>query len=390
MAIRVLYSFPHKIGAGRICETAWQQVNGLATAGVEVLAYPASIYKPVPSSNVTLKPTLAYGKIRVPFRLVGSKRAFALHDWIVARKLEKLAGKIDIVHTWPLGALETLKVAAKLGIPTVLERPNAHTRFAYEVVQKECERIGVMLPPDHEHAYQQDILAREEEEYALAGRLLCPSEFVARTFRDEGFAAQKLAYHQYGYDPSVYFPDVNAQPKERPFTMLFVGVGAVRKGLHFALEAWLRSPAHQDGNFVIAGELLPSYAEQLSGMLAHPSVRVLGHRRDVPELMRSSDVLVLPSIEEGSPLACMEALGSGCVPVVSEACNGSCRHMENALVHNIGDVDTLTEHITMLHQDRALLHKLRRQALAGASSLTWAAAGAKLRDVYSDIVARRN
>jgi hypothetical protein len=64
--------------------------------------------------------------------------------------------------------------------------------------------------------------------------------------------------------------------------------------------------------------------------------------------------------------------------------------MENALVHNIGDVDTLTEHITMLHQDRALLHKLRRQALAGASSLTWAAAGAKLRDVYSDIVARRN
>ena len=34
-------------------------------------------------------------------------------------------------------------------------------------------------------------------------------------------------------------------------------------------------------------------------MLAHPSVKVLGHRNDVPELMRKSDILVLPSIEEG-------------------------------------------------------------------------------------------
>ena len=35
------------------------------------------------------------------------------------------------------------KVARQLGIPTVLERPNAHTRFAYEVVRDECERLGV-------------------------------------------------------------------------------------------------------------------------------------------------------------------------------------------------------------------------------------------------------
>ena len=82
--------------------------------------------------------------------------------------------------------------------------------------------------------------------------------------------------------------------------MLFVGVAAVRKGLHYALEAWLRSPASDDGRFLIAGEFLPEYAQRLSTMLAHPSVHALGHRNDVPELMRTSDVLVLPSIEEGS------------------------------------------------------------------------------------------
>ena len=36
----------------------------------------------------------------------------------------------------------------------------------------------------------------------------------------------------------------------------------------------------------------------------------LGHRTDVPELMRSSDALLLPSIEEGFGLVCTEAIGS--------------------------------------------------------------------------------
>ena len=54
-------------------------------------------------------------------------------------------------------------------------------------------------------------------------------------------------------------------------------------------------------------------------MLAHPSVKILGHRNDVPELVRQSDILVLPSIEEGFGLVCTEAMGSGCVPLVSRS-----------------------------------------------------------------------
>ena len=93
-----------------------------------------------------------------------------------------MAGQIDVVHTWPLGAMRTLKTAARLGIPTFLERPNAHTKFAYEVVQEECHRLGITMPPGHEHAYNEKFLRHEEAEYALADHLLCPSDFVARTF----------------------------------------------------------------------------------------------------------------------------------------------------------------------------------------------------------------
>ena len=90
----------------------------------------------------------------------------------------------------------------------------------------------------------------------------------------------------------------------------------------------VRSPA-KDGTFLIAGEFLPAYQEKLASMLAHPSVKVLGHRNDVPELMRKSDILVLPSIEEGFGLVITEAMGSGCVPLARRRAREICSHMED-------------------------------------------------------------
>jgi glycosyltransferase involved in cell wall biosynthesis len=380
--VRVLYSFPHKLGAERICYTAWQQVNGLAAADVDVLACPGALHRPVPQS-VKVWPTLAWGKVRIPHRLLGRIRACALHDYIVSRRIKRLAGQIDIIHTWPLGALRTLRIAARLGIPTVLERPNVHTRFAYETVQKECERLGISMPSNHEHAFNAAVLKREESEYKLADRLLCPSDFVAKTFRDRGFAEEKLARHQYGFDDKVYYPDSKPRESNGGLTFLFAGGCAPRKGLHYALDAWLKSSAHKKGTFLIAGGFIPGYAECLSTQLAHPSVKVLGYRSDLPDLMRGSDVFVLPSVEEGSALVTSEARGSGCVLLVSDASGAICKHMENALIHHAGDVRLLSEQITLLDENRDYLLKLREASLRTVSEITWLAAGYKLAGVYS-------
>lgn len=380
--LRVLHSFPHRLGMARICTTAWYEIDSTAGAGADILAIAGDCVRPF-RHNVQVKTTLSRGKLRIPYRLLGRLRACDLHDRLVARMLPKLANQIDIIHAWPLGALHTTKVARKLGIPVVLERCNAHTRFAYEVVQKECERIGVPLPKDHEHAYNQSILEREEAEYELADAILCPSDFVVKTFLEQGFPKNKLVRFFYGVDEKQFFPDPNKKPPySRPLTMIFVGVCAVRKGLHYALEAWLRSPASKDGTFLIAGEFLPEYRRKLSSYLSHPSVKVLGHRNDVPELMRQSDLFVLPSIEEGFGLVCTEAMASGCVPLVSDACTDLCVHKKNAMVHPVRDVKALSEHITNLYEDRALLQALREGGLRSIPKITWDAAGKQLIQAY--------
>jgi D-inositol-3-phosphate glycosyltransferase len=381
--LRVLYSFPHKIGAARICTTAWHQVEGVAKAGAEVHVFPGVVSKRF-TQDLDVRPTLARGKVFIPYKALGRIRACALHDSIVSRRLRKMAGRIDIIHVWPVAALRTLKEARRLGITTVLERPNAHTRFAYEVVRDECERLGVTLPKGHEHSYNQQILDIEEQEYELADRLLCPSDFVIRSFLERGFSRARLVRDTYGYDPSRFFPASRRESDGTGLSVLFVGVCAVRKGLHFALEAWLRSTACVRGTFTIAGDFVPDYQRKLGDMLSHPSIRVLGQRNDVPELMRRSDILVLPSLEEGYPLVVAEAIGSGCVPLVSDACSEICQHMRNGLVHHVGDVAALGDHFSMLDKDRTLLNGLRSEASSGAFHHTWDAAGVRLLQAYRE------
>ncbi|HUH81170.1 MAG TPA: glycosyltransferase family 4 protein [Solirubrobacteraceae bacterium] len=386
MTARVLHSFPHKIGAARICDTAWHEVVGVDEAGGRQTVYTGVVHRPLPA-GVEVHTTLARGRWRIPYRVLGHDRALRLHDRIVARALPGLRDRIDVVHTWPLAGLETLRTARELGLPTVVERPNAHTRFAYGAVQEECLRLGVELPSNQEHSYNVTRLRREELEYELGDYLLCPSDFVVRTFLDQGFAPEKLLRHVYGYDPHVYHPAARPDRGSQGLRALFVGVCAVRKGLHYALEAWLRSPACETGTFRIAGEFLPAYEDRLAEMLAHPSVEVLGHRNDVPELMRDSDILLLPSIEEGFGLVCVEAMACGCVPVVSNACTELCVDGRNAFVHEVADVEAIAAQLTTLESDRERLAALREACLADAPELTWRAAGTRLLDAYEQAIA---
>jgi D-inositol-3-phosphate glycosyltransferase len=236
---------------------------------------------------------------------VGSRRAMALHDFIVARRLRRLSGQVDIVHAWPSAALRTLKAAAEMGVPTVLERPSAYTRFVEDTIREEYKRLSMSLTAQEEFRPSEEKLELEEEEFRRADYLLCPSDFVVRTFLNAGFPKEKLLRHQYGFDDAIYFPDQALRPSDGGLTMLFVGYSALIKGLHFALQAWLRSPACCTGTFLIAGTFTPDFARKFSSLLTHPSIRVLGRQKVVPELMRNSDILVLPSLAEGFGLGCL-------------------------------------------------------------------------------------
>jgi hypothetical protein len=100
--------------------------------------------------------------------------------YLAARCLRRLGSRPYLLGALGMGAGF---VSGYLGrIPT--HRDLALVRYVHQqqwqVVQQECARLGVE-PPDHEHAWKPAVLAREEEEYRQAYRLLCPSDFVVQT-----------------------------------------------------------------------------------------------------------------------------------------------------------------------------------------------------------------
>lgn len=385
--IRVLYSFPFKIGAERICTTAWHQVTGAHQAGINFRVFTGAVARSLPDS-VKVHRTLSLGKLRIPYRLLGRAGACELHDRQVARWLSRNPNTIDLVHAWPLASLHTIRVAKRLGIPVLLERINAHIRFAFEIVEEECRQIGIELPPGHDHELNPASLKREEAEYQQSDYLLCPSDFVARTFLEAGFAESQILRHQYGFDESrFHHHDRNGKDGVRKFTAIYAGVCEPRKGLHYALEAWHESGACESGEFRICGQFVPGYAEKLAKWTSHPSVKIMGHRSDLPELMRDSDVFLLPSVEEGSALVTYEARGSGCVLLVSENAGAACRDGYDAYLHPIRDKELLTKQLRELSENSTSLATMRKRSLETVGALTWSAAGVSLAQAYQKVLA---
>jgi glycosyltransferase involved in cell wall biosynthesis len=384
--MRVLYSFPTRLGTTGIGTTAWQQVAALAENGVDVTAVCASCERRLPEA-VRLVETLRPAGVKVPFRALGFDRAVRLHDRLAAAVLRRRRTEIDVVHAWPLGAERTREAARRLGIPGLLERPNAHTEFAFAAVEQARRELGLGADTSSPHARRPDRLAREEREYATADRLLCPSDFVGSTFRAAGVPESKLLRHRYGYDPARFSAEGREDAGDRPFTVGFVGRGEPRKGLHLALRAWLECGAADRGRFVIAGAIDTDYRAVLEPLLAHPSVHEHGHVADPAALMRSCDALVLPSVEEGSALVTYEARACGCVLVVSDRSGAPCTDGVDALVHPAGDVAVLTGHLRRLAGEPQLRARLRAASLDGAADLTWSRAGRVLADAYATALA---
>lgn len=378
---RVLYSFPTRLGTPGIGTTGWHQVAGLVEQGLEVTLVCGSLERPLPGLQGLVETMRVAGR-RLPYRAIGVERAARRHDRIAARLIARRGSDFDIAHVWPLGAERTLAAARAGGVVGVLERPNAHTGFAFKAVADECRRLGIEVDASSPHAFDAARLAREEREYRAAAYLLCPSDFVRDTFVEAGFRAERLLRHQYGFEPSVFYPA--AEPAEEPFAVAFVGRAEPRKGLHLALRAWLDAGLGENGRFLVCGELEPGYRDRIAPMLEHPSVELLGGVPNPADAMRSCHALVLPSLEEGSALVTYEARACGCVLVVSDRSGAAARPGVDALVHPAGDVDALARDLGRVARDVGLRRRLREASLAGADELTWAAAGRRLAAVYRE------
>lgn len=125
----------------------------------------------------------------------------------------------------------------------------------------------------------------------------------------------------------------NAQPLELPHlspltelkTILTIGRLTAQKGHRYLLEAMPQIVQnHPNTHLLIVGEgeLETDLKQQArdSGYAQH--IHFLGKRLDIPELLATADIFVLPSLWEGLSIALLEAMAAA-KPIVATAVSGS-------------------------------------------------------------------
>lgn len=110
------------------------------------------------------------------------------------------------------------------------------------------------------------------------------------------------------------------------FTIMHVGRMVYAKNHNFLLDAFsellLREP---EAILLLAGDgPLRSEMERKAAQLPEGSVRFLGVRGDIPELLQAADVFVFPSLFEGLPVTMIEAQAAGMPCVKSDTITDEC------------------------------------------------------------------
>lgn len=110
------------------------------------------------------------------------------------------------------------------------------------------------------------------------------------------------------------------------------------------------------------GELRTEIEKQVIELGLQNQIYLLGYQpsAQVMDILRSTDVFVMPSRSEGIPFALLEAAAIG-IPIIATYCGGIpevVTNEENALLVPIGDVEALSKAMMLLCSNKQLADKL--------------------------------
>lgn len=324
-------------------------LTGILTGHHRFHRVPGLIFR---AGNKLLPPPLAH-------RL--AHRMYAQFDRNVSRALRKIAPRAVIVYE--NGALDTLRAAKALGLPTILDAASVHHRMQAE---SGLSDIGT--------TFRQGVNDRKDAEIALSDHILCCSTLAANSYIDAGVPANRVHAVPLGFEPGSFGPDADRTSHDGPLRLAFVGRFTGVKGadlLATALENLAArgiaydcriAAARADGQPDLIARL--DARATLLGKVAHD---------ELAELYRWADLLVMPSRFDSFGLVVPEALACG-LPVLASDHVGASDFIvpgENGDVIPFNDADALTDALARYAADPARVRAMRPAALASAQGAEW-------------------
>jgi glycosyltransferase involved in cell wall biosynthesis len=218
-------------------------------------------------------------------------------------------GRATAVYAFNSAASAVFAIARTLGVRTILEQTIAPRRIEQTILRQEREVWpGWERSDERADRAGEAFCRREAEEWTAADVILCGSEFVRQGIELASGPIEKCSVVPYGVD-SLALPMAHCPPKaESRFRVLFVGSVGLRKGIQYLLEAAERLRSKRI-EFRVVG---PLHVEAVGASRLERSLNLLGPRprSAIPQEYAQADVVVLPTLLEGSATVCYEAMAA--------------------------------------------------------------------------------
>jgi glycosyltransferase involved in cell wall biosynthesis len=199
----------------------------------------------------------------------------------------------------------------------------------------------------------------------LADVLIAVSQAGRAGLEQVGRAARPIVVIPYSVEPLPAPAQPTAQVEE--FVVTAVARLTPQKGHTHLLEAMARlSREAPQARLMLAGEgpLRAALEAQCERLGLNGQARFLGlvPRAKLPDLLAETDVVALPSLWEGLPVALIEAMSAG-KPIVASDVGGNpelVAHGVNGLIVPVGDSAALAEALLRLARDPDLRQRMGR------------------------------
>lgn len=294
-------------------------------------------------------------------------------DSQVALRLETSAheGGGGAAHAYEDGALATFTAAKHCGMVCSYELPIAHWKLSQKLLREEAQRWPAWEPTLHGTRDSAQKLERKTRELDLADVVICPSRFVLDSLPEDVRRSKRCVIAEFGSPASVDVENEKAPTADRPLRLLFAGSLSQRKGLA-DLFAAMKLLDRTDVELVVLGGLaapMSFYRRQY----AHFSYEAPRPHEGVLALMKTCDVLVLPSIVEGRALVQQEAMQAGLPLIVTSHAGAEelVEEGETGFLVPIRSPESIAERICWFADHREAIPEMARQARTRASMFTW-------------------
>ena len=292
-------------------------------------------------------------------------------DRRLSRDLE--VGKVEAstVLAYEDAALESFRMARRLGLRSVYHLPIAYWRLLHQLLAEERDRrpewAATMEGLADSPAKQQ----RKDLELAQADCVVVASSFTRQSLAYCPELPKRIEVAPYGAPPVVARERAPGDERGRPLRALFVGHLSQRKGVADLDEA-MRRVRGLVTLTLVGPRTTEACAALDQAIQTHRWIPHVAHSR-LLELMAAYDVLVFPSIVEGFGLVITEALSRG-LPVITTPHTGGPDLMvdgREGFIVPIRDPDAIADRLTRLAEDRDLLAAMSQAALETARRNSW-------------------